>query len=119
MDGSEPPVSQAADLYLPEIGEAASGSEWVTGPAHVTRTAGEPGTEAYLAAVKRGIPAGSGGFSLGLDRLLMFLLGQPGGQDNPALRAAPPVDSREVTLCLSRTGSGQDRPPSWLKPARR
>ncbi len=98
VDGSDPPVSQAVDLYLPEIGEAASGSEWVTDPAHLTRTAGEPGTEAYLAAVKRGIPAGSGGFSLGLDRLLMFLLGQPGGQDNPALRAAPPVDSREVTL---------------------
>ena len=96
--GGEPRVSQAADLYLPDVGEAASGSEWVTDPAQVTRTVGEPGTEAYLAAVSQGIPEGSGGLSLGLDRLLMFLLGQQGSQDNPALRAAPPIASRDTIL---------------------
>lgn len=95
--GHEPQVSQAADLYLPGIGEAASGSEWITDPSQVSPPDGV-GAQWYLAAVGRGIPRGSGGLSLGLDRLLMYLLGRPGNQDNARLRAAPPTPERGTQL---------------------
>jgi tRNA synthetases class II (D, K and N) len=96
--GSDPPVSRAADLYLPEIGEAASGSEWITDPSEVRRDADDLGAQAYLTAVNQGIPAGSGGLSLGLDRLLMFLLGWPGTRDSAVLRQAAPSPPQGTTL---------------------
>ena len=79
VPGTDGPRSVAVDLHLAGVGESASGSEWVTDPAQaraVTADRPDQGTAAsYLAAVDRGIPEATAAISIGVDRLLMYLLG--------------------------------------------
>jgi aspartyl/asparaginyl-tRNA synthetase len=79
VPGMVGPRSVAVDLHLAGVGESASGSEWIIDPAQaraVTADWPDQGAAAsYLAAVDRGIPDATAAISIGVDRLLMYLLG--------------------------------------------
>lgn len=94
--------SVAVELHLAGVGEVASGSEWVTDPSGARAVTSEFARTAagdrYLAAIERGLPTGTAGMSLGIDRLLMHLLGVrrasdvvPTPRNSRSLRMAPPT----------------------------
>jgi len=93
--------SVALELHLAGVGEVASGSEWIVDPAEArTATAGLDGVAAgrYRAVVDNGLPVGTAGMSIGLDRLLMHLLAArrvdevvPSPRSSRSFRTAPPI----------------------------
>lgn len=105
------PTSVAADLYLSDAGETASGSEWVIDPREAHAATGTWGRTAgaafYNAAVGRGVPPHSAGMSLGIDRLLMYLLGNSGVRSvRPASRRARPLRQTEPVAPDEPTAGG-------------
>jgi len=89
------------------------GSEWVVDAGEARRSTADwadtPHGRQYLSVVDAGIPEGTAGMSLGLDRLLMYLLGLGGVADavpaprtSRSFRSAPSIPDAASSLVEPR-----------------